>query len=95
MGFFCPLKRAVLRPEGEGVLLGVDDVSVLASLSDLLCGVQLRVLGVLRAGGIGVVPTTHQVQMPRSTAAGLGREGDSHSDIIDVKKNKLGCYMKN
>lgn len=64
--------------EGEGVLLGVDDVSVFASLSGFfLFAVQLGILGVVGARWIRVVATAQQVQMASSIAGGLGGEETS------------------
>lgn len=68
-------------PEGEGVLLRVDDVSVFASLSVLLFVVHLRVFCVLRACWVGVVPTTHQVQTASPITASLGQHSSLNVTI--------------
>lgn len=99
---------ATFWPEGEGVLLCVDDESVFASLSVLLFVVHLGVLGVLWARRISVVPTTHQVQTPRSITARLGQESSSESSINkgntadnvvhppfnDANKPSVACRLK-
>ncbi len=81
----------MFRPEGEGVLLCVDYVSVFASLSVLLFVIHLGVLCVLGACWVSVVPATHQVQTACSIAASLGRESSSKISINNIsgkKKNK-------
>lgn len=47
-------------PEGESVLLSVDDESVLPPLSLFLFVVHLRILVELRTTGIGIESTTHE-----------------------------------
>lgn len=70
-GRFFYLQKS--RPEGEGVLLRVDDVSIFASLAVLLLVVHLWVLGVLWASRVGVVPATNQKQTSCPTADSLGQ----------------------
>lgn len=48
------------RPEGESVLLGVDDESVLPPLTFLLFVVHLRILVKLRATGVSIESTSHK-----------------------------------
>lgn len=63
----------VLRrpPKGQGVLLGVHDVSVLAPLAVQLLVVHLREVGAQRAPGVGVEAAAHQVEAAGAVAAGL------------------------
>lgn len=69
--FPCFASLLQRQPEGEGVLLGVHDVSVLAPLPVQLLVVHLRELGAQGPPGVGVVATAHQVQAARAVAAGL------------------------
>lgn len=78
--------RKMIWPEGEGVLLCVDDVSVFASLSVFLFVVHLWVLCVLWACWVSVIPATHQVQTPCSITASLGQESSSK-----VEKKSVEC----
>lgn len=64
------------KPEGEGVLLGVHDVSVLAPLPVQLLVVHLWELGAQGPPGVGVVAAAHQVQTARAVAAGLPPQRD-------------------
>lgn len=64
-------------PEGEGILLGMDNVAVLAPLSVLLFVIHEWVLGVLRARWVSIVATTHQGQTTESIQASLGQERDT------------------
>lgn len=84
-------------PEGEGVLLCVDNVSVFTSLAILLFGVHLRVLGVLRTCGVSVVPTAHQVETPCSVTASLrwGDRSKYYINNINVGVNSIGSSALN
>lgn len=64
------------KPEGEGVLLGVHHVSVLAPLPVQLLVVHLWELGAQGPPGVGVVAAAHQVQTARAVAAGLPPQRD-------------------
>lgn len=84
-------------PEGEGVLLCVDNVSVFTSLAILLFGVHLRVLGVLRTCGVSVVPTAHQVETPCSVTASLrwGDRSKYYINNISVGVKSIGSSALN
>lgn len=67
------VKKSAFRPEGDGVLLRVDNVSVFTSLAVLLLCVHLGVLGIRWAFRVGIVPATHQMKTPCSTTGSLDK----------------------
>lgn len=91
-----PMSSLSSWPEGECVLLSVDDVAVLPPLAVLLFVVHLGVLSVLWAHWVGVVPTTHQVQPPRAITTTLKQVSTENSecqfDLIHFSHWTL-CYQ--
>lgn len=59
------------QPEGDGVLLGVHDESVLAPLPVQLLVVHLRELGAQGTPGVGVEAAAHQIETASAVTVGL------------------------